>query len=174
MSGGVFRTHWMRALLYAEVPIIAVLFSLISDRDPTLPLVIGVFIGVLIYVGVRSGKVAVEEEGLKVGRQRISWDKIVKVEERQQRFMKKRDTWVGPYNHIIFVDDGEEERRISLPEVGQSDVFREELANHLTTAAFEVSRFEGTIGRKTMPPGPRSMPPSRRSMQPPTVDPDKE
>ena len=95
-SGGVFRTHWIRALLYAEVPIIAVLFSLISDQDPTLPMVLGVFIGVLIYIGVRRGKVEVEEEGLKVGRQRISWEKIVKVEERHQRLMKRRDSWVGP------------------------------------------------------------------------------
>ncbi len=144
-KGRVFRTHWMRALLIAEIPVIAVLFSLISDRDPTLPLVIGVFIAVVIYLVVRRGKVRVHDGYLKVGIRKYPWKNITKIEEKHQKLYRRSGGWVGPYHHVITVEDEGEERRFSLPEVANSDMFRKELATRITPQTLDISRFEGSV-----------------------------
>ncbi|MCP4677324.1 MAG: hypothetical protein GY854_17785 [Deltaproteobacteria bacterium] len=141
----VFRTHWMRALLIAEIPVIAVLFSLLSNRDPTPPLVVGVLISVFIYLVVRRGKVRVHDSYLKVGMRRFPWENITKIEEKHQRLYRRSGSWVGPYHHVITVEDQGEERRLSLPEVADSDLFRRELATRISPKTLDISRFEGSI-----------------------------
>jgi hypothetical protein len=155
----VFRTHWLRALLIAEIPIIAVLFSLISDRDPTIPLTLGVLVGLVVYVFVRLGKIVVTADHLLVGRHPIPWHAIRRVRERHNKLIQYKGRARGPYHHVLVISVDGSTNEISLPEVGRSDLFRIELARHISDDAFTLSNFDGPISRPPNTPPTGTNPP---------------